>query len=82
MKKQLWQTIFIEILSYNTLNLGVKEEVFLQTETLWFTQQKIAELYSAKRPATAKHLKNIFITGELKQAVVNFITDLPWMITD
>lgn len=62
---------FNEILLYTTPNGKVKVEIYLQNETIWLTQQKIADLFGVQRPAVTKHLKNIFETGELKEAVVS-----------
>ena len=58
---------FTEILLYTTPDGKVRVEIFLQNETIWLTQQKIAHLYGIQRPAVTKHLKNIFRTGELKE---------------
>ncbi len=59
-----------EILLYTTPNGNVKVEIYLQNETVWLTQQKIADLFGVKRPAVTKHLKNIFETGELQENAV------------
>jgi hypothetical protein len=59
------QNGFTEILLYNTPNGGVKVEIYLQNETIWLTQQKIAELFGVDRTVVTKHLKNIFETKEL-----------------
>jgi hypothetical protein len=45
----------------------VKVEIFLQNETIWLTQQKIAELFGVDRTVITRHLKNIFDTQELEQ---------------
>ena len=37
-------------------------------ETVWLTQQQIAELFGTKRPAITKHLSNIYKSGELDKA--------------
>jgi hypothetical protein len=66
---------FNEILLYTTPNGKVKVEIYLHNETIWLTQQKIAELFGVKRPAVTKHLKNIFETGELKEDVVSSILE-------
>lgn len=58
---------FNEILLYTTPNGKVKVEIYLQNETIWLTQQKIADLFGVQRPAVTKHLKNIFESGELKE---------------
>jgi hypothetical protein len=59
-----------EILLYTTPNGKVKIEIYLQNETVWITQQKIADLFGVQRPAVTKHLKNIFETGELQENAV------------
>ncbi|MEI8203660.1 MAG: virulence RhuM family protein [Bacteroidota bacterium] len=66
---------FNEVLLYTTPNGKVKVEIYLQNETIWLTQQKIAELFGVQRPAISKHLKNIFETGELKEEVVSSILE-------
>ena len=66
---------FTEILLYNTPNGTVKIEVFLQDETIWLNQAKIAELFGVQRPAITKHIKNIFESGELKEEVVSSILE-------
>ncbi|MDO4164576.1 MAG: RhuM family protein [Bacteroides sp.] len=43
----------------------VKLEVRLEEETVWLTQEQIANLFGTKRPAITKHLNNIYSSGEL-----------------
>ena len=64
-----------EFLLYKTDNGDIKVDVLLQNETIWLTQQKIADLFGVQRPAVTKHLKNIFATGELKDEVVSSILE-------
>lgn len=66
---------FNEVLLYTTPNGSVKVEIYLQNETIWLTQQKIADLFGVQRPAITKHLKNIFETGELKEELVSSILE-------
>ena len=66
---------FNEILLYTSPNGKVKVEIFLQNESIWLTQQKIAELFGVQRPAITKHLKNVFETGELKEELVSSILE-------
>jgi hypothetical protein len=56
---------FSEVLLYTTPNGKVKVEIYLQNETVWLTQQKIADLFGVERSVITKHLKNIFDTREL-----------------
>lgn len=56
---------FNEILLYTTPNGKVKVEIYLQNETIWLSQQKIAGLFGVDRTVITKHLKNIFETEEL-----------------
>lgn len=59
-----------EFLLYTAPNGDVKVEVLLSGETLWLTQERMAELFGVQRPAITKHLKNIFESNELQQEVV------------
>ena len=43
----------------------VKLEVHLKDETVWLTQQQIADLFGVKQPAISKHIANIYKSGEL-----------------
>lgn len=61
---------------YTTPNGKVKLEIFLRDETIWLTQEKIAQLFGVQRPAITKHLKNIFQSGELDEKVVSSILEL------
>lgn len=40
-------------------------EVRLEHETVWLTQEQMANLFGTKRPAITKHLNNIYNSGEL-----------------
>lgn len=62
---------FNEILLYTTPNGKVKVEIYLHNETIWLTQQKIAELFGVDRSVITKHLKNIFQTNELQEDSVS-----------
>lgn len=60
----------IQFLIYNTPTEQVKVEVVIKDETLWLTQKAMAELFGVGVPAISKHLKNIFVEGELNETVV------------
>ena len=48
-------------------NETIRLEVKIQEDTVWLTQQQIADLFGTKRPAITKHLKNIYLSGELEE---------------
>lgn len=49
-----------EFLLYTAPSGDIKVEVFLHDETLWLTQERMAELFGVQRPAITKHLKKYF----------------------
>ena len=48
-------------------NETVRLDVCLENETVWLTQEQIANLFGTKRPAITKHLANIYKSGELER---------------
>ena len=48
-------------------NETVRLDVRLENETVWLTQEQIANLFGTKRPAITKHLTNIYKSGELER---------------
>ena len=65
-----------QFLLYKSANGQVKLDVFLQDETVWLTQDKLAALFGVQRPAITKHLKNIFESSELEEISVSSILEL------
>ena len=63
-----------EIVLYQP-NEQMSLEVKLKNETVWLTQQQIADLFGVKRPAVTKHLGNIFREGELDITSVSSILE-------
>lgn len=61
---------FNQMLLYTTPNGKVKVEIWLQNETIWLTQQKIADLFGVDRTVVTKHIGNIFKEGELEEKLV------------
>jgi hypothetical protein len=57
-----------EILLYSTPERKAAVEVFFEGETFWLSQKKMAELFGVDVRTINEHLKNIFNTGELKEA--------------
>lgn len=64
-----------EIVLYQPNEL-IKLEVRVSEETVWLTQQQIADLFGTKRPAITKHLKNIYQSGELEETSTCSILEL------
>jgi hypothetical protein len=56
-----------EFLLYKDANGQVKIEIYFFNETIWLTQDKIAQLFGVDRSVVTKHLKNIFQTFELQE---------------
>lgn len=44
---------------------AIRLEVRMENETVWLTQEQVANLFGTKRPAITKHLNNIYNSGEL-----------------
>ncbi|HSN23989.1 MAG TPA: virulence RhuM family protein, partial [Methylomicrobium sp.] len=54
-----------QVLIYQTEDGRTKVEVRLQDETVWLTQQHIAELFQSSKQNVSHHIKSIFDEGEL-----------------
>ena len=63
------------VVIYRSDDDAVKLEVQLADETVWLTQQQMAELFGVKQPAISKHLSNIFREGELDKNSVHSILE-------
>ena len=64
-----------QIIIYQSENGKVQIDVTLQNETVWLTQQQIANLFGVNQPAISKHFKNIFDSGELDKNSVYSILE-------
>ena len=60
----------LQFLIYNTPREDIKVNVVMRDETIWLTQRSMAELFGIDRTGIGKHLKNIFSSGELEEALV------------
>jgi hypothetical protein len=58
-----------EIILYQTENGSTKIEVILDNETVWLNQYQIEELFQTDRTSVLRHIKNIYKTGELEEAI-------------
>lgn len=54
-----------EIVIYRNQDKSIAVEAQLTKETIWLTQAQIANLFDVDRTVITKHLRNIFISGEL-----------------
>ena len=59
-----------EILIYQTEDGLTKINVKMQDETVWLTQQQLAELYQSSKSNVSEHIKHIFEEGELDEESV------------
>ena len=57
------------------LTTHVEVRVDEKRETIWLTQQQIADLFGTKRPSITKHLSAIFYAGELDEEVVSSVLE-------
>ena len=56
-----------QFLLYETEDGQVKIDVRLEDETVWLTQQLMADLFKTTKQNVGQHLKNIFSEGELSE---------------
>ena len=65
-----------EIILYQTEDGRSRIEVRLENETVWLTQQLMAELFQTTIPNISMHVRNIYADGELKPeaTVKDFLT--------
>ena len=56
-----------EIIIYQTQDGQTKIDVRLENETVWLTQNQMAELFQTTKQNVSSHIKNIFAEGELSE---------------
>jgi len=56
-----------EIILYQAEDGTTKIDVRLQNETVWLNQYQLADLFQTDRTSIAKHIKNIYTSGELSE---------------
>ena len=59
-----------ELLIYQDSDGKVKIDVRLEEETVWLTQEHMAQLFGKAKSTINEHIKNIFAEGELKKGAV------------
>lgn len=65
--KKAVQNKFDALASYRVGSAEVALPIDLEQETVWATQEQIADLFGIERSVISKHLKNIFDDGELDE---------------
>ena len=65
-----------EIIMYQTEDGLTKIEVELRGETVWLSLEQMAELFQRDKSTVSRHMKNIFVEGELDRnsVVANYAT--------
>lgn len=64
-----------ELVLFTSQDGEVSVSAMFQGETIWLTQEQMAQVFEVKRPAITKHLSNIFKTNELDQNSVRSILE-------
>jgi hypothetical protein len=59
-----------EILLYHGADGNIIIDVRLEGETVWLTQEQMAELFQKSKSTINEHIKNIFEEGELQEGTV------------
>ncbi len=59
-----------DIILYKREDDSVNVEILVQDESLWLTQERMAQLFGVDRTVITKHLGNIFKSGELEKEAV------------
>ena len=57
-----------EIIIYQAQDGSSKIDVKVQGETVWLTQQQMAELYQTSRTNVVEHIQHIYDEGELEKS--------------
>ena len=65
-----------QFILYQTSDGQTRLEVRLENETVWLTQNQMAELFQTSIPNVSMHIRNVFAGGELQEAatVKDFLT--------
>ncbi len=63
------QSESMEFLLFKTEDQNIAVDVRLQDETVWLTQDQMAELFGKAKSTINEHIKNIFSEGELDEKV-------------
>jgi death-on-curing family protein len=56
-----------QIIIYKTPDKKVEVQVAFGKETIWLSQKQISDIFDTERTVVTKHIRNIFISGELQE---------------
>ncbi len=59
-----------EFLLYQSEDGRIRNETRMENETVWLTQEQMAELFGKAKSTINEHIKNVFAEGELVEADV------------
>ncbi len=59
-----------KIIIYQSTDGKIKVDVHLEDETVWLSQEQMAELFGKSRSTITEHIGNVFKEGELEESVV------------
>lgn len=68
MKKQVSSNT--DIVIFKTDDEKIKIDVLIEDETVWLTQEQMAQLFEKGRSTITEHIQNIFKEGELQEELV------------
>lgn len=60
----------MEIVFYEAADGSTQLDVRMEQESVWLTQEQMAELFGRERSVITKHLRNVFREGELDESAV------------
>lgn len=64
-----------ELVLFTSQDGAVSVSATLERETVWLTQEQMAQVFQVQRPAITKHLSNIFKTGELVEETTSSVLE-------
>ena len=56
-----------QIVIYKTDDGQIHIDVRMENETMWLSQQQMADVFQTDRTSVLRHIKNIYATGELDE---------------
>lgn len=59
-----------QFLVYQSSEENISVNAIIKDETIWLTQKEMAILFGVDKSSISRHLKNIFLEGELREEVV------------